>query len=279
MRNWKTVVTAKLLSKQSSECSQFEEVLKELQDSFANDSRKDWIAHMIKEGHIHKQRYCGMMALLRTERGKILDIGFNAVLASMYMDLGKFETELANFGSISRSEEWIIRGHKLLCKYWNVEGEQAPYENDIFDGVLFLEILEHMSIDPMMALQEINRITKKGGFLLLSTPNVISYRSLDNAINGRHPFLSSQYLKRRATDRHNREYTPNEIEELLQCAGYQIDYLITPSYYTKEKEYRDLEVWIQTSGRSTKLRGDTIVTRAIKVSSVINRYPTFLYFQ
>lgn len=44
-----------------------------------------------------------------------------------------------------------------------------PLENQSFDTVVSTELLEHVS-DPLRALQEMHRVLKPGGYLILSTP-------------------------------------------------------------------------------------------------------------
>ena len=44
-----------------------------------------------------------------------------------------------------------------------------PIEDEYFDSVLCVEVLEHVP-DPIKAIKEINRVTKKGGHLILTAP-------------------------------------------------------------------------------------------------------------
>lgn len=50
--------------------------------------------------------------------------------------------------------------------------ENLPFESENFDIVLFLEVVEHTS-NPKMVLNEINRVLKKDGLLILSFPNYV----------------------------------------------------------------------------------------------------------
>ena len=53
---------------------------------------------------------------------------------------------------------------------FNSETDHFPYEEATFDVVLFCEILEHLILDPIRAISEINRVLKQGGYLILTTP-------------------------------------------------------------------------------------------------------------
>jgi SAM-dependent methyltransferase len=52
----------------------------------------------------------------------------------------------------------------------NLDKEELPFENNFFDLVFAFEVFEHFSA-PQVVLEQIRRILKSGGILLLSTPN------------------------------------------------------------------------------------------------------------
>lgn len=51
--------------------------------------------------------------------------------------------------------------------------EELPYPGGSFDVVVLTEVVEHLS-RPGKALAEINRVLKKGGLVIITTPNVVS---------------------------------------------------------------------------------------------------------
>jgi methyltransferase family protein len=67
-----------------------------------------------------------------------------------------------------RGEEVARYGYDLV----DVETTPLPYEDGSFDTVLFCEVLEHLIVDPLFALQEIHRVLAHAGQFLLTTPNV-----------------------------------------------------------------------------------------------------------
>lgn len=54
-------------------------------------------------------------------------------------------------------------------------GQPLPFDDSMFDKVLCLEVLEHL-FDPKFAVQEITRVLKPGGLLILSVPNAGYFR-------------------------------------------------------------------------------------------------------
>ena len=75
--------------------------------------------------------------------------------------------------------------HKIameFCKqdridFFQLSSEKLPFENEKFDRVFALEVLEHLR-NVEISLQEIHRVTRKGGLFVLSVPNATSFRSL-----------------------------------------------------------------------------------------------------
>jgi hypothetical protein len=128
------------------------------------------------------------------------------------------------------------QSHKFVHDRFDIESV-FPYNDASFDLVVFTEVLEHISRDPMHTLAEIGRITRLGGWLILSTPNCASMRSLLNVLRGNHPYLWSPFSRQGHRDRHNREYTPDEVARLVRCAGYEVDDLHCQNVYEESRSW------------------------------------------
>lgn len=57
---------------------------------------------------------------------------------------------------------------KAICGCFPIE--KTPFVNEVFDVIIAAEVLEHV-LDIKIALQEILRVCKSGGFLLITTPD------------------------------------------------------------------------------------------------------------
>jgi len=55
------------------------------------------------------------------------------------------------------------------------DGQHLPFRNDVFDSILMLEVIEHVS-HPFDLILEIRRVLKPNGKIWLSTPNIMQYR-------------------------------------------------------------------------------------------------------
>lgn len=182
-----------------------------------------------------------------------------------------------------------VARHQFVFDRFDIE-LAFPYADESFDLVVFTEVLEHLTRDPMHTMSEINRITRMGGWLLLSTPNCVSLRSCLNVLRGEHPYIWSPYCREGHRDRHNREYTPAEVSLLVRAAGFEIRDLHCRTVYETSKGWArqtvkhllagGLELSRRLLAGGTRLgwTGDTIFAVAQKISAPTERFPSGLYY-
>ncbi len=118
--------------------------------------------------------------------------------------------------------------------------ENLPVRDQSFDLVLLLEVLEHVE-DPETTLQEIGRVLKTNGTLLLSVPNrfyffethgiQISKSSVDNLLGIGIPFFSWVPNILRKRFERARIYNQSQMAWLLRSKNFEIEtikYLMPP---------------------------------------------------
>lgn len=138
--------------------------------------------------------------------GKILDVGCAAGF----------------FLKIAKDNGWNVVGvepNSWLCEYgnhlYNMKNipatlERAKFEDSSFDVSTLWDVLEHVP-DPCSTLKEINRVTKLGGYIVVSYPN---FGSVLAKISGRKWwFLLSHHLY---------YFTPKTLKNLLAKEGFKI---------------------------------------------------------
>lgn len=115
----------------------------------------------------------------------------------------------------------------------DVETERVPFAAGTFGSVLFNELFEHLRINPIYTLSEAHRVLSPGGILLLSTPNLRSWRGLRNLLvhNLGHASSGGVYEQFEKLDTlghmgHVREYTSREVSEFLTHIGFRIEKII-----------------------------------------------------
>ena len=145
----------------------------------------------------------------------------------------------------------------------NLEVDAWPYDDDLFDVVFLLEVLEHFTVNPMHALLEGRRVLAPGGFLILSTPNVVSLGGLLRGIQGHTPYTFSLFhsgLRGEALGlTHAREYALSEVSRMFNCTGFRV-HLAT----TIEPYYRGTRLEHPFCDLDPQLVGTTLFFTAIK---------------
>ena len=112
----------------------------------------------------------------------------------------------------------MLAEHRMRYDLFNVETDRFPYPDDHFDVILFCEVLEHLTNDPLSALKEIRRVLKPGGKLVLTTPNVACSKNVLKIVQGKN--VNDRYSAYGPYGRHNREYTLSEVKAILDVAGF-----------------------------------------------------------
>ena len=127
-----------------------------------------------------------------------------------------------------------------------------------------------------------NRILKPGGHLVLTTPNIAALRGIAAILQGYHPGFFHAYIRPcdggEVDARHNREYTPREMHQLLENAGFTVTLLETgPFRETPRPEYGWVLQLLERYELPNDLRGDGIYAVGRKTGAVRERYPAWLY--
>ena len=71
---------------------------------------------------------------------------------------------------------WAVKKSKEVAQKSQLQtasAQELPFPNDSFNVVIIKHIVEHLP-EPQKAIQEIGRVTEKGGILILATPNLDS---------------------------------------------------------------------------------------------------------
>lgn len=102
----------------------------------------------------------------------------------------------------------------------NVDEDDLPWNDETFDGCLAIEVMEHL-FDPVHALAELNRITKFGGKLVVTVPNIgYYYYRYHHLISGE---VSDFHGNGLIVNEHIRYYGKKSICHLLELAGFEVD--------------------------------------------------------
>lgn len=158
---------------------------------------------------------------------RCLEIGSKPYTLTLLMKkFRRYELSLTNYSSTGQCPTRDVltlpaykETHEFVSQLCDVEHEPLPFPSATFEGVLCCELLEHLTVDPLAMLSEIHRVLKPDGWLILTTPNVANVGNILHLIHGRNVYHPYECIYG-PTWRHNREYTPCEVTDLLEGTGF-----------------------------------------------------------
>jgi 2-polyprenyl-3-methyl-5-hydroxy-6-metoxy-1,4-benzoquinol methylase len=224
---------------------------------------------------IKERAELSVMSLDRNNSGKLLDIGCGS---------GQFLAKMQHLGWEVVGLDSDERSVKLAKKRFNLDVrkgtiEQVYFPEDAFDAITMSHVIEHL-VDPIGSLRECRRILRKGGKLIILTPNI---ESLGSRIFGhawfpldppRHLYLFSSSSLRICAERANLNIQELRTTARSAYGTWGISYLIQKkgvlTNYSRQKygpflKLKGLSFWAIENGFScTDGFGEELVLVATK---------------
>lgn len=230
---------------------------------------------------MHRNRFVHTLRALSKcpQPNRFIEIGssgfFMKLAETIWPTVEVFGTEYSN--EVGFKEEMVPFSGWGEYSFYLGNPERFSYsiEPESFDLVLCAEVIEHMSVDPMALLSEINRVLVIGGRAIITTPNIVSSRSILASLEHRMPYNFYAFNKSGTTDRHNVEYSPGLLCEIVKSAGFDIVEIVTVNAWSLPDQ-RVEEIY-STFNFPSELRGDDIILTALKTGNVAERYPNNMY--
>lgn len=151
------------------------------------------------EGAIHINRY--LLVKRICEGKKILDVacgeGYGSYLLSKWGAASVHGVDISEIAINNAKSNFSSEGISFLCK--NVENMQNVFESKSFDMIVSFETIEHLQ-NPVSFLNELKRLIKPDGIIIISCPNDYYYYPTEDMSN---PF-------------HVKKYTMDDFKELTQ---------------------------------------------------------------
>jgi SAM-dependent methyltransferase len=234
------------------------------------------------------RRFVYTYGLTQGLQGKCLELGANPYFTTMLLEtFTDLELSYANyFGSGNTVSEQDVnyvdfktkqsQVKRFAFKHFNSEGETFPYADHTFDIVIFCEILEHMTENPIASLQEIKRILKPNATLILSTPNVSRLENVARMVAGVN--IYDPYSGYGPHGRHNREYNRHELALLLDYVGFDIEIMYTADVHPDfASSYQGMSAIAPLVEHRHADLGQYLFVRAINRRESRTKKPSFLY--
>jgi SAM-dependent methyltransferase len=136
----------------------------------------------------------------------------------------------------------------------------------IFDYVVFCEVLEHLTVNPVQLLKELLSLLSSDGYLYLTTPNFFSLYHLQQMARFEHP---QPIFPRRNEDKfasyHFREYSMLELIDFVKQAGGKIIKASYSDCWQDEATKKALET-------HPELRSNLVIVAALADATVRSEY-------
>ncbi len=97
----------------------------------------------------------------------------------------------------------------------DIETMSLPYENHLFDYIIFGDVLEHLR-HPELVVQKMKQYLKADGRILASIPNLMNIEVVVSLLKGNFTYRDEGILDRT----HIHMFTLNEIRRMFEEAGY-----------------------------------------------------------
>jgi len=191
------------------------------------------------EGYLAEDflRFVHTLNLIPAGKGNLLEIGsnpyFTSILIRKFTDHSLSCTNFFGGDQHPATQKMInsTNGEEFSFQYMNhaIETDDLPFDEK-FDLVVFCAAIEHLTMDPLLALQRIKNALKPDGYLILSTPNVARLENVARMLSGAN--IYDPYSGYGPYGRHNREYNRHELAQLLTHAGFDVEIMFTADVHS-----------------------------------------------
>lgn len=173
------------------------------------NSPEYWEEQFDKEKNREFDRWCferfEYVSVYTDIEGNFLDVGCGLGNLCRYVK-GRYpfiDVHGAEFSKSVIEDAKKLSDPRIKFHYW--DGKRLPFKDGTFQTVAATEVIEHIDEDKVVAfVDELARVTKEEGRIILTTP----YRGiLDESPGKENAVMSVEHIK---------EYTPNELYDLLK---------------------------------------------------------------
>lgn len=209
---------------------------------------EEWRFPVLCPDGLSTNSYDDIARLLRGVSGKMLEIGCGSGGLAMSL-AGQFDSVVA----CDLSEVRIELGKKMLAEHCpelkdrvtllSLDADKPlPFNEGDFDVVVLCAVLEHV-VDVFALMDEVARICKKGGCVVLVVPNISYIKNVRDLLLGRLPLTGIEsrdileWRKHGWDGAHLHYFTKSSLAELLLHVGFH------PEVWTGSGKWAKLRRW------------------------------------
>lgn len=182
----------------------------------------------LKDSPIYKDKISNVLTLLKDFKGSLLDVGFG----NGYLE-EKIKNKNIKLHGVDISSK-CVRAilDKVRGDFRKGRIEKLPFSSNMFNCVLLLDVLEHISPkNTFKSLQEVNRVMKKNAKLIISVP-----------LNENLEYLIR--FRKVNPNAHVRVYTPDILKTEMALIGF---IFVNEKYFCAFKYFYKLKsriIWL-----------------------------------
>ena len=210
--------------------------------------RLDLAGMRLEEGYVIAQLHRFLMdlhhallAIGEDKNAQYLDVSCGSGIVPMLLrSLGYKHIHMTDVLDYNVTDFGIRTGYLPLFDFslnpCDVMQDKLPFADASMDAVSFMDVIEHLHGSPKRVLEEIFRVLKPGGRLMISTPNSVSLRNRLALLVGVTNYTPIPYFYQAPFPYygHIREYTMSELTYCLRMAGFQIKKQVHYSTFFKD---------------------------------------------
>ena len=166
--------------------------------------------------HREHARILNRLAALGTRQGKLLDVG--CLWGSFLGQAHRNGFDVVGVEPFGKAATYVKEVLKLNASQGTLRSANFPSES--FDVVTILDVIEHLS-DPVAELKEAYRVTKPGGLIVASTPNVGSL--IPRLVNTERRMLGRLWFPFDNPPWHLWGFTRKSIKSCVENAGFVVE--------------------------------------------------------
>jgi SAM-dependent methyltransferase len=168
----------------------------------------------------------------------ICEIGTGLAVLEVGSFTGVVSVALKNYGhDVTASDIGFVIDDPSIKNLFDLEGIRRysvdlskahfPCESNVYDLIVFNEVIEHLNFNPIPLLKEFYRILKPGGLVYCATPNLLSAKNVfrilcrKGYLNKPSDFIwNLEAGTGMSVGIHWREWTKYELIELFRISGF-----------------------------------------------------------
>jgi SAM-dependent methyltransferase len=185
---------------------------------------------------------------------KVLDVGAGHGMLDALLSALDHECHALDILDQAERHAGIYRRYGIDFRICNSEVDPLPFADSTFDAVVCCQVLEHFTHSHLPVMKEILRVLKPGGIVEIDVPNAVCFRNRSRMIRGKHitydyreHYLHAAPVRYNGLSfypaRHNREFTRQELQILLEEAGFmkiEVRFLKSRRYREGLERFRSL---------------------------------------